>query len=534
MRSNWLTWGGALLAMLIVSAVYFYKLGTTPLWGDEASTGVFARNTLSFGYPAAFDGRNLTFYDSGAELNANLIEAKIPWVQFYLGALSLKLFGNDALGLRFMFSLVGLATLLPLWAALRTRVRMPLFLSTLVLITPQIALFHRNARYYSALTLLFATLVWVVCNNDLSAKKRFWVTTACMVLMFNTHQVAAAACAASLVAHGLAFRSHRASYLSASALGLLSWLLWTWAVGPAIVAPSLFMDFRGQGPLDWPSLFARNVWMAISDIDAVQGLPLLGWVLCLALLFAARPKGLRELPRDPFISFVLTACVVQIVLVAVLLGTETRDEHSLLRYMPHLLAFGIASLFVLIGKVVRREYLLAPLCLAVVLTNFLTLSYWLPQAAKPIPWSWWPSTYSEIWWPQPDSVEVAMNEVQKQHANSGVGSETLLVVPDWLQEVANFHIGQQLTVIPSIPPGSAAETAVRSKLGGEALLRLRQPPQWVIHASHNAPPAVQGYERTQIKSYRLRPGDGTRPELTRHAFNVPGQDSSISVYRRMP
>lgn len=532
-RSIWINWMSVLLALLVLSTAYFSNLGTAPLWGDEAGTGIFARNILNFGYPTAFDGRNLSFYDGGAELNSDLVVAKIPWVQFYLGALSIKLFGNDALGLRFLFALSGLAALFPMWAVLRTRVRMPLFMSTLTLVAPQVAMFHRNARYYPVLTLLFATQVWIVCNRDLSSRKRLWFTSASMCLMFHTHPIAAAACASALIVHGYFSKSHTATYFAASAAGFLSWLIWSWNVGPTITAPSIFADYRGQNPADWIVIMGRNVWASIADMDAVQGLPLLAWSLGLTLLLRGHPKVRVDFFRDPLVSFVMTTLVIQVVVVAALIGTETADEHSLLRYMPHLLAFGIATLFVLIDKVFKDKYWIASICTLVLATNFLSLSFWNAKATRNIPWSWWPATYGEVFQPQPEAIAVAMNVIRRQNADAKQVDKTVLMVPDWLQEIAIFNLGDELVITQSIPPGSATESIVRSKIGQEALMRFRSSPSWVIHAATDAPISVPDYERIQIRTHRLRPDDGTRPELTRHTFNISGQDRSISLYKRL-
>src|SRR5271154_7121569 len=82
-RRQWLQ---PALALLLVASVYFFKIDRPLLWDDEAETGVVARNILRAGYPTASDGRNVTLYDSGADLNRNLVFKQVPWNQYYLGA----------------------------------------------------------------------------------------------------------------------------------------------------------------------------------------------------------------------------------------------------------------------------------------------------------------------------------------------------------------------------------------------------------------------------------------------------------------
>ena len=104
---NYIQWLRLLLALIVISFVYLYRLDRPLLWGDEADTGIEARNILRCGYPMAYDGRNVSVYESGSQLNRNLLCKKIPWVQYYLAAASLAVFGNNTAGLRCLFAIAG-------------------------------------------------------------------------------------------------------------------------------------------------------------------------------------------------------------------------------------------------------------------------------------------------------------------------------------------------------------------------------------------------------------------------------------------
>jgi hypothetical protein len=529
----WTEWAVLALAILVVGLAYLYKLGGTPLWGDEAGTGLFARNVLHFGYPTGFDGRNLSIYEGGAELNAHLVVAKIPWIQFYIGALSLQIFGNDAQGLRTLFAVLGLLALFPMQAALRSRVPSPLFVSTLILVTPQVALFHRSARYYPILTLVFALLVWLVCSEHLSRARRLCLACICMVVMFHAHPVAAFACALALLVHAAWQRHNFTVYLFACAVGFASWCLWTALVGPTLVVPQLFMDFQGIPPSEWMKVLGRNLGAAFMDLDAVQALPLLAWVVGLGLFWVVRPRALSEFSKDPLVCFVVLTLLVHTFVVAVLFGTETSEEHSLLRYMPHLIAFMMVLPYLLVAKLVSDVRLFAVVCLALVATNLTSISYWKNPADKPIPLSWWPATYQEAFNPRPDAIDAVMAVIRSEPGRTRNGMETLLVIPSWLQEVAIFYLGDEFIVVPNIEPDSVAEGVVRVKIGQAALSRFSTRPKWVLHEAPQAPDSVPGYARFQIPVHRLRPDDGTRPELTRHTFYQPVAVGQISLYRRL-
>lgn len=529
MSGSWTTW---VLAILVVSCAYFYKLGGAPLWGDEAGTGIFARNVLHSGFPTGFDGRNLSIYDGGTELNADLVVSKIPWIQFYVGALSLRLWGDDAHGLRVLFAALGLLALFPLGAVLRSRVPSPLLVATLVLVMPQVVLFQRNARYYSLLTLAFACLVWVVCRDGMSRVKRLVFASACMVLLFHAHPVAAAACGLALVLLAIWRRSNFQVYGAACAMGVASWLVWTAYVGPSMVAPQLFMDFQSLPPTQWVGQLVRSLGAAFHDMDAVQGMPVLAWGLCLGWALRTRPRLVTEFLRDPLVSFVVLTLVVHVLAVALLFGTETHAEHSLLRYMPHLIVFCMVLLYILLGRWISNARVFALVCVTLAATNLASLSFWTDRAEGVVPVSWWPATYREIVFPQPDAVDAVLAVVQNDPGRAS-DLDTLLVIPPWLREVAIFYLGHAYIVTPDLEPGSASERAVRTKIGQQAYARFSVVPKWVLHEASPAPDAVSGYTRIQIPVHRVRPDDGSRPELTRHTFYQAQELGHISIYRRL-
>ena len=118
-------------AVAVVALVYLWRLDRPLLWGDEADTGIFARNVLRSGYPVAYDGRNIRLFAEGSQVSRDLVCKKVPWVSLYLGAASLAVFGDSTAGLRTLFALVGVLSFFPIYAVLRTRVRCPEFVTAL-------------------------------------------------------------------------------------------------------------------------------------------------------------------------------------------------------------------------------------------------------------------------------------------------------------------------------------------------------------------------------------------------------------------
>ena len=190
-----------LAALIIISFAYLYKLDRPLLWGDEADTGLFARNVLQFGYPIAYDGRNVPICSGESQVSRNLlVEKYIPWVQHYLAAISLKSFGNNTRGLRFIFAIIGVISFFPIYHILRRRrVKFPIILTLMILISPQVLFFQRNARYYSVLILLYGFLVWHIASAFRKSKLRFLITSLYFIVFFHTHPFAAFCCSISLL-----------------------------------------------------------------------------------------------------------------------------------------------------------------------------------------------------------------------------------------------------------------------------------------------------------------------------------------------
>jgi 4-amino-4-deoxy-L-arabinose transferase-like glycosyltransferase len=84
-----------LLAALIgVAALLVLPgIGATTLWSDEAETALVARNILQTGLPTASDGRHLVSIFPNQHDVRDGIYYWQPWLQMYLAAASMAVFG---------------------------------------------------------------------------------------------------------------------------------------------------------------------------------------------------------------------------------------------------------------------------------------------------------------------------------------------------------------------------------------------------------------------------------------------------------
>jgi hypothetical protein len=528
-----------LAALGLVALACLWRLDRPLLWGDEGHTAAMARGILRTGVPTAFDGRNLVLFDIRAGLNRHLVSREVPWVQWYVGAASMAVFGRTTAGVRILFALAAVAAFLPLRAALRGKVRMPELTAALALLAPQAVLFDRNARYYPILVLLFACLVWHMGASFRSGRVRFAVSTALFVLLFHTHTLVALGIASALVLHcALWMRERLAGYLASAAIGFCSWAAWIRAMGPPLTDSPLFQTWAPVNGLgDWCAVFLQGILSMVVDMDAVGALPLLVLAAAAAYLWARNRPALAGLAREPLVGFVLLAVLVQAVGTAAVSGTETAAKLAILRYMPHLAVLGVAACLVILDRVIVPRAAFAAGALLLVATNLGTLSFWASPLGRSVPWSWAVPAYSDILAPGPDALDGVIAALRASPPPSWAGDRAVIPVPAWTQATLIFYLGDLYIIPPDYshqpgPHDDQGEPYIREELGFEAYSRLSAQPLWLVDSldAFRTPPDGL-VPVAAFPSARARPDDGGRPELTRHAFSRGGQAARVVVYR---
>jgi len=523
------------IALLVIALVYLYRLDRPLLWGDEADTGIAARNILRCGYPLEYDGRNLSVFQNGAELNQSLVRIKVSWVQFYLGAVSLGLFGNHTGGLRVLFALVGVLAFFPLHAILKSRVKCPAFITTLILTAPQIVLFQRNARYYPILILLYAVLLWLVSGNLKRARVRWVITPLVLVFMFHTQSFAALCCGVSLVAFSaLCERESLVLHSVSSGIGFLSWVTWREMLGPPILNTALPISLITSDFAAWLRSFGTGLLAMVVDLEVVNCLPILLWIAAAAVLLWRGGRGaMVDMVKQPLPALILLNLLIQGVATAALFGSETGTQYALLRYLPHLLVFALASGFVVLDAAISSRRLYLPVCLAAVSVNLFSFSFWAKPFSREVPLSWYPPVYSEVFKPPVNPWDVVVAKIRQETPADHNRDCVIAGLPAWTAEVLIFYLGDSYLIPP--PLDEAGQQSVRTIIGEESFRRFCAQPEWIVDMLGFLETAPPGYvTHTVVPSYRVRPDDGTRPELTRHTFpqrTVVGQVNLFRVQR---
>jgi hypothetical protein len=520
-RGGYWRWLRPMFALSVIAVVYFYGLDRSFLWGDEADTGIEARNILRSGYPIAYDGRNVSIFENGTQLNRNLVCKKLPWSQYYLGALSLLAFGDNALGLRVLFIFSGILAFFPIYALLKTRQRFPAILTALVLISPQTVLFQRNARYYPLMILLFAILVWHVSRNFKKTSNHFILASLIFILMFHTHPFAAMCSSLSLIAFCLFYRRKiLVSYFFACSVGFASWFVWYQLLGPSLAETELFISLIKVDFGRWFKMFCIGLWATVVDMDTVGCPPMLLWLALLVYLIIWRRNALLNLFREPLYAFVFLNVLVQTVAAAALFGYESGAIYSLLRYMPHLLVFGLVSGFWALDTAITNKSLCLFVCLVAVAFNLLTFSFWTKPLSRRVPVSWVFPVYSEIFMPRENIWDVVISRMERESENAARPDSVMISLPAWTQDLAIFYLGKHYLVRPILQePVAEREQSLRKIMEDQSYDRLFKQPEWILDFLDVTETVPLGYELAAIiPAYQTRPDDGSRPELTRHSF----------------
>lgn len=108
----------SLLLALLAGFLLFWRLGSVPLWRDEATTATWARLMAESDQwvPRAFDGQQLIVQaGDGHDVNSRLLPAMQSWAQFYAAGASFKLLGVSVYTARLPFALIGLLSVFLLW-----------------------------------------------------------------------------------------------------------------------------------------------------------------------------------------------------------------------------------------------------------------------------------------------------------------------------------------------------------------------------------------------------------------------------------
>ena len=150
--------------VLVAIFTHFWRLDSVSLWRDEATTACWAREIIQSDdhLPRAWNGNVLVAQGADAhDFNQHYLPAMQSWLQFYVTAISFKLFGISTFSARLPFALIGLLCIYFMFDIGKRIFKSPKIGALAALVTSlsfPYLLFIRECRYY-ALSMLFCILL---------------------------------------------------------------------------------------------------------------------------------------------------------------------------------------------------------------------------------------------------------------------------------------------------------------------------------------------------------------------------------------
>lgn len=343
------------LITLLALPLFFYGLGDTYLWQDEAQTALLGRSVLAHGVPMVGRGSESVSAVAGRDAGIGGIYFQVSWLQAYLAAASLKMFGESSWAARFPFAICGwLCVPLGAWvlrSAGGTRAAARIYALLIALSVPFI-ISSRQARYYAlaAVLTLLATGTYAALLTSIrgggrritSAALSFAVAASLLSLSFD---ITAVAVLGVLAVHWM--------FLSRSPQMRFAQPFWlAWGVACLVLAAWFAISFTaasrhdGAGLASLPNRVRHGAPYYLGQINAhIVPIPAL---LTLATLWRKTIGGVR---REDVDGLRRTAVLLAVVAVGGSLGAML-PPYRFFRYIVPifpvfigLVAIGLASLW---------------------------------------------------------------------------------------------------------------------------------------------------------------------------------------------
>jgi len=224
-----------ILLVLLGGALLFPRLGDAYLWVDEAETALLGKNILTYGYPRMYDGRNLMNYYPPLH-NEDYVEVVLPWLPYYVSAVSFYFLGVDTFAARFPFAVCGLIVigLFPVIVRQLTDDRWTQIVAPWVLVlNVPLLLYFRQCRYYGLVIVFTLLIIWSYLHLANGHKWALWPLTAAAIGLFHSHYVVCAGTLMGLGMHWVMVYFYRISWVQIAIMGALfalftvPWVLYT-------------------------------------------------------------------------------------------------------------------------------------------------------------------------------------------------------------------------------------------------------------------------------------------------------------------
>jgi len=357
-----------LIAILIISFLFiFLNLGNRTISGDESLTTVVSQTILENGYPSAlYDNNQLIIAKEGAYANVfgKEVYAWNPWMQEYITALSLKLFGMNEFMLRFPFALFGFLTIILFYffAKKLTNNNEISLLSTLILATSVPFLLHiRQVRWYPLVMFFSLALLYSYLMLLKKEKNALLYFTLSSIFLFHSNFFIFVSLFLGLAMHFIFFfkeenKKDKIKIMRSVIIPLLVVLLFT--------APWFYLTQMSKATYLKLNLMASIVNLLISIYYIfIYMFPFI--FLCAIPFVLKKTDKLKDIKKSYLLIFIV---IITYLIILSLKIDALPGMRSLIFLMP---LFSLLSGIIIYGIKEKRKLIAYLLLILLILTNFL-------------------------------------------------------------------------------------------------------------------------------------------------------------------
>lgn len=516
-----------LVAVFLVGVLLlFYNFDNYYLWGDEGETAFLGKNTLKYGLPYAFDGRNLYEFRNGYALNSQFLLPLSPWLQYYVTALSFLFWGFTTFASRLPFVIAGAIGPLIQYCFVRHYFhdrKLALITMTVMYTSVSYLLFSRQCRYY-AIVMLFSALVALLYSRFEGRRIEIILTYPLFMLFMASNYLVAAPFMTAMAMAFFLFDDKKKAYrfffwpLTTAVLVEVGIILWLFSVG----GPNNPEVLRNIGPIH----FLKVTWLYLKDYNFNQLLPLgIFIVLILHWLVSWRTGKHSESAKIRKEMAVVATVFFFTVILAMLSPESSGDAHANIRYATVAFPFLFLIQGFAIVKTIRWKAWVGYALLTVTLcSNLMTFNPFRSLLYEYV---------LENYRPFPNAVKAAVTFLETR-----VGQDDLVLVsPNHMIGPMEFYLGDKVLLCNVIDEQNknllaAGVTLPRYIYGDDTI------PQWVVlfGLDVDMPHTWRKLKSLDIKQYKIHVlpilgVDLSRPEIFARAFvPITGYRGSLGLF----
>lgn len=513
----------SLIFIFIYTILIIFGMQKHPLWGDEADTAWFGKSVIKHGIPYGWDGVNIMGYRNGKLLDSNLINNTSPWLQYYIEAISLKIFGFSTISARIPFVIISIISIFLIYYLcykLFSNHRISFLSVMLSSLSVAYILYSYQARY-NPLTSFFSLLLIIGFLNLINNKSVKLFIISGVFLFYSHHLIFAAFFSAIILSAFIIYRNLlliKKLFVSGIIIALFT-LPWLIIFNPARnQKPDILVNFNIPNAIELVSRY-------LADFNENLGMPYIFLTVLIYLMFKKKSK------LHPNIKLLLVIYILYLIFLSLFSIQDIKiTTHSDIRYAMNsypLLLIIIAYLFNYLINKNKFGYILLGLYL---FTNVLSLTfplkiYLLDYLNEITNTTYLTPTESLV-----NFLETRVND-----------NDTIFITPvDYNPEIISLYLNKNLIFINRISQDN--QILNNNQWLPQYIYNSSEPPKWIIllgknrlYDSQDLPINInlKEYREYNISEYAY---DLTRPELIIHAFypvvNHSTDMDNIYIYKK--